>query len=314
MHRPSLTQIDLNLLHTMRVFVDCGGVAAAARALGRSQPAISARLHRLESDLGVQLFERRGRRLRLTPAGRAVDRDARDLLGTIQRIVDRARAGGEQPAGAVRIGVLPTVGVHVVAPILASFSVEHPEVHTELVHGLDDGSGRSLLDGQLDLLVSVGRPPSDRGLWVRELARVRPVLALAAALGAGVPSPCSPTDVAGLPFFGFGRVGDAFFDAVWRFVEEQDAPWEVRVIVPHIQTLKALVAEGAGFSILPDYTVVEAGLESRPMIGLDFSQPLWIAARSSSLEIPVIAALLAAHEPLAQRGNGPTRAVRTRLF
>jgi len=288
-----LSQLDLNLLHTMRAFVDTGGVAAAGRALGRSQPAISARLHQLEADLGVTLFERRGRRLHLTPVGRAVDADARELLGGIQRIIDRARGTGTDARGLVRIGALPTVGERVLAPILGSFCTQHPGVDIELEYGLGPQTLQGLVEGRLDLVASVGAPPQQPDLTVLELQRVEPVLVAPASMG-HLPDPCAVADVAGLPFIGVGKAGDAFYDAVWAFVEANQLHQNMRVQVRHIQTMQALAASGAGVCVVPDYTVAQPGLCVRHVAGLDFSQPLWLAHRRTAATIPVIAALLAA--------------------
>src|SRR5262245_51544338 len=128
----SLAQIDLNLLYTFRVFVETGSVGQAARRLGRSQPAVSVRLRQLEAALGTNLFERIGRRLELTPVGRAVDREARALLDGVVRLVDQVRGHASRPTGLLRVGVLPTVGVYLVAPVVAELVRRYASVAIEL--------------------------------------------------------------------------------------------------------------------------------------------------------------------------------------
>ena len=294
MEKLRLADVDLNLLYTLQVFVEAGSVAGAGRVLGRSQPAISARLHQLEKDLGVALFERQGRRLVLTPLGRSISTRAGDLLHHARGILDHARTGAAKPSGHVRIGALTTVGVHVLAPLLARFLGENPDVTAQLTYDLGAAQVRALLAGALDLVVSVGAPPEQRTLRVIELAQVRPVAVVPKSRARHLPDPCCFDDVAGLPLYTYGRLGDAFFDAVSQFVDEQAPKLRARLQVAHIRTLKVLVSAGRGLAVLPDYTVVERDLVSRHLAGLSFSQPLWLATRASAEGIPVIDALVQA--------------------
>ncbi len=289
-HRTNLARLDLNLLYTFQRFVEEGSVQGAARALGRSQPAISARLHQLEDELGVALFERRGRKLELTPFGRAFDARSQVLFGDVQALVDVARASKEEPVGVLRIGALPTVGVYRVAPRLAAFTRAHPGVEIELRYGASREQIAALQKGALDVVLGVGDPPS-APLDVDTLGIARPVLVTArsraARLGRGQVSVARLRE---LDWVGFGAADDPFFGAVSSFFARHRL--EPRVRVGHIQTLKALVASGAGVTILPDYTVVEPELVGRRIERLSFSQPIWIAARATPL--PIVAAFRAA--------------------
>lgn len=292
MQLAELGQIDLNLLLTLRVFVEQGGVAEAAEALGRSQPAISARLRRLEEDLGVALFERVGRRLRLTPVGRSVDEDARVVVGDLRRALDRLRAFHDRPVGTVRVGALPTVGVHVVAPALGRLAERFPEVGVRLSYRLAEEHLPRLRSGEIDMVVSVGRPPVAGDVEVVTLQPVRPAFVTRRGEAPGD----DPVDLgmSDRPYLGYGPVPDPFFDAVWAHVESLGIDRAVRTRVAHIQTLKAMVAAGVGVTVLPDYTVVEPDLAARPVAGLDFEQPMWLAVRRSAWEIPAIAEVRAA--------------------
>ena len=156
-----LSRIDLNLLHTFRVVVDEGGVGRAARVLNRTQPAITSRLHQLEKTLGVQLFERVGRRLALSSVGRAIEARVRAVLSGLQEIVDRARAAAGQPAGILRVGALPTVSAYRLAPVLTRLLADWPELRVEMRHGLTQPQIAALLRGEIDVVCSVGPRPRD---------------------------------------------------------------------------------------------------------------------------------------------------------
>jgi DNA-binding transcriptional LysR family regulator len=294
-----LDEIDLNLLHTFRVFVERGSVQAAARALGRSQPAISSRLHQLQRDLGVDLLERRGRRLVLTAVGRAFDARARVVVEQLQALVDQAHAAGERPSGVLRIAALPTVGVFVLAPRLARFTARHPDVEVELDYRHLQPSP-ALRSGGLDVLLGVGEPPGGE-LDVTVLGTARPVVV--------TPRNDTPRkgrvgqrELLAMRWVGYGMIEDPFFGTVWRFLEDSGLTGAVRTRVRHIETLKMLVRQGAGATILPDYTVVEPELVGRRMQGLDFSMPIWAGVRLSSLRVPAVAAFMRA---LVRTPDGP---------
>lgn len=299
-----LGQLDLNLLYTFRTFAECGGVGQTAKALQRSQPAISARLHQLEDELGVQLFERAGRRLQLTPTGRAMYAAARPLLDSVHQILDRAWTAQEQPAGLVRIGTLTTVGVFLIAPVLSGFCETYPLAEVALDYGPTSALLTQLCRGQLDMVAGVGPPPSDNQLVVTILGDTLPVLtARAGCLPRGTVPPsylCEQTIAA------YSDIKDPFFDAVWSFFQQHQLEARVRLTVAHIQTLKTMVLTGTTVAILPDYTVNEATLETRRVQGLDFRQQIWMATRASARDVPVVAQLCKALCEYAARLARPT--------
>lgn len=104
-----------------------GSITQAARELARTQSAVSRQIQGLEQHLGVQLFERRRQRIRLTDAGaRYLEhvRAAFDRLEAGELELRAAHGGG----GVLRLGILPTYGTRWLIPRLSSFAAEHPTV------------------------------------------------------------------------------------------------------------------------------------------------------------------------------------------
>lgn len=283
-----LRDLDLNLLHTFRAFVVAGSVDRAARALGRSQPAISTRLRHLERELGMKLFERVGRRLHLTAAGRELDRELALLFVGLVRVVDLVRAapGPRQ----YRIGALPTVGVYLVAPALAWVRGRHPHARFDVQMGPVPDQLHDLAAGSIDAVAGVGRPPST-GAVVTTLGDARPVLVARAAdpllRGSAVPARA----LIDRDLLVFGRTGDDFFDFVADWIDRHALARRVVIEVAHIQMLKALVLSGAGVAILPSYTIVEPGLGVRPLRGLAARHPIWFATRPALAEDAILGAV-----------------------
>lgn len=87
-----IDQLNLNLLRTFAAVARHGGVSAAARALGLTQPTVSQALGKIERELGCRLVLRSSRRLALTSAGEAVRDECEAILAAVERIAARTRA------------------------------------------------------------------------------------------------------------------------------------------------------------------------------------------------------------------------------
>lgn len=132
----------------MAVFVatvETGSMAAAARALELNATLVSRQIQQIESQLGVPLFERKGRWQRLTDAGRQYHRQCRSILEMVQEAESGLGEQQEQVCGLLRVHAPVTFGVQQLAPALAGFLGAHPQVQVELV--LDDRVVDPLEDG-----------------------------------------------------------------------------------------------------------------------------------------------------------------------
>jgi DNA-binding transcriptional LysR family regulator len=131
--------MDLRHLRAFAAIVDVGGFARAAARLNLSQPALSRQIHALETALGVQLFDRVGRRIQLTAEGEDLLRRARELLTVAASLGERARAlkGGE--GGLLRVGATPQAMETLLAGFLPRYRRTHPGVD---VHLVEDGGIR----------------------------------------------------------------------------------------------------------------------------------------------------------------------------
>lgn len=107
-----------------------GTATAAASELSLTQSAVSRQLKTLEDQLDVQLMQREGRVLRLTPAGQAFAFKARSILGQLASASIEARANPN--GGTLNLAILPAFGMHWLAPRLSNFAKEHPEVTINL--------------------------------------------------------------------------------------------------------------------------------------------------------------------------------------
>jgi len=131
--------MDLHQLRTFVAIADSGGVARAAQRLNLSQPAASRQIQALEADLGVLLFDRIGRRMRLTSEAEDLVPRARRLLAEAQSLRERARALQAGETGQIRIGATPPMIEWVLAGFLATYRRRQPQIDVSVVE--DGGAG-----------------------------------------------------------------------------------------------------------------------------------------------------------------------------
>lgn len=124
--------MDLRRLTYFLAVVDEGGFTSAAKAVFVSQPALSLAIKELEHELGTELFERLGRKVRLTSAGEALVGPARQAL----RDVETGRAAVEAVAGrrggTLSLASLPTLAAHPMADLVGRFCRRYPDVAVDL--------------------------------------------------------------------------------------------------------------------------------------------------------------------------------------
>jgi LysR family transcriptional regulator, low CO2-responsive transcriptional regulator len=153
-------------LENFLAVVDSGSARAAAQRLSVTESAVSASLAALQREVGVALFERHGRGLRLTEAGRVFADYARRILGLMSEGVAATRQGARAELGRVRLGTVATAGEYLVPGLLAPFRRRYPRVEVTLDVTVRDRVFALLADYQLDVVIA-GRPLQGRGLTTR---------------------------------------------------------------------------------------------------------------------------------------------------
>lgn len=168
-------------------------LAAAARELGITAPAVSRRLAALEGRLGVRLLHRTTRRQSLTAEGERYLEEGRRILSDIEQLERELTASRETPRGLLRINAGFGFGRRHLGPAVAEFVSRYPEV--EVVLQLTD-QPLDLAAEAMDIGIRFGLG-ADTGLLARKIASNRRFLCAAPAYLARHPAPQSPRELAG---------------------------------------------------------------------------------------------------------------------
>jgi LysR family transcriptional regulator, low CO2-responsive transcriptional regulator len=155
--------VTLNQLSTFLAVAREGSVSAAAEKLYVTQPSISAAVASLSRELGVELTERVGRGVALTPAGEAFRPYAADVLGLIQQGKRAAAEAADNSTRSLSIVAVATAAEYVVPALLRPFAVLHPEIKLSLEVANRATLFERILEHEVDVAIA-GRPPEDERL------------------------------------------------------------------------------------------------------------------------------------------------------
>jgi len=164
--------LDLQRLRYFVAVAEEENVGRAAERLHLTQSPLSRQIQSLEADLGLALFHRAKKRLRLTAAGRQFLVEARSLLAHGERVEQQARAIAAGSAGALVIGYVPgAIHAGVVTRWLRAFRVVAPDVDIMLKKLRSAEQERQLRSGEIDIGFAHARPALGAGVSSRAICR-----------------------------------------------------------------------------------------------------------------------------------------------
>ena len=150
--------MDLLALADFNLVARHGGFGRAARAAGRPKATLSRRVAELEAALGLRLFERGSRALKLTEEGRALFVRAGPLLTELEETAAAIASGGERPRGRLRISAPLLFSQTAMGKIAAGFALTYPEVRLEVS---TEDRAVDLIEEGFDLVIRVNPDPDD---------------------------------------------------------------------------------------------------------------------------------------------------------
>lgn len=151
--------MDLKRLRYFVCVSELGSFTLAARHLGIAQPALSRHIRQLEAECGSQLLRRNGRGAELSEVGRTVLDHARSLLEQVDQLETGLKAAKGAPAGAVNLGLPPSVSMILVEPLFHRVRRDYPGVRLHISEAFSGDVKEWLVGGRLDIgvLYSPGR-------------------------------------------------------------------------------------------------------------------------------------------------------------
>ena len=287
----SLNGLSLRELEYLVAVAEQGHFGRAAEACHVSQPSLSAGVRKVEDLLGFRVFERTSRTVLLTRRGAiAVDR-ARQALAAAEQFLSTTPARGDPLSGRFVIGAIATVGPYLFRHVLGPLRREHPDLDLIIEEGLTSHLIDRLREGALDAVI-LSPPVADEGLVIEPIYRERFHLAEPAR----EPSQAGPANLTTLDMQGAVLLeeGHCLRDQTLSICSA--AGIRPRQTAMSLETLKAIVAAGTGFSLIPE-TATEDTLGGlihyRPLSDPRIGRTVALAWRRSRTEDEDVRSLLA---------------------
>ncbi|WP_036053239.1 LysR substrate-binding domain-containing protein [Bradyrhizobium sp. URHD0069] len=234
--------LDIALLRTFVAIVDTGGLTSAGRKVGRTQPAITHQIRRLEEVVGRTLFEDNRRKLSLTHDGEVLLEFARGML----RLNDKARDRFSAPdiAGHVTLGTPDLYASYILPEVLENFSRSHPNVEIQLRCTRSIHLHAAVERNEIDIALMTNQPEFRRG----QLIRHEP-LVWVAGVGSS-PELRKPLPLAVLP------QGSVYRQLAFEALGSAGQQWSIRSVCDSIAGLQAAVFAGLAVSVFPRCAII----------------------------------------------------------
>jgi LysR family nitrogen assimilation transcriptional regulator len=235
------------LFYFVRI-AELGSISRAASHLRVAQPALTRQVQRLEDELGVALFTRVNRGVRLTEAGEKLRESANRILRDVERTGDEIRAHDAHPSGKVILGVTPTMCPVLVPELFARMRLHHPMIELKVVHAGMVRLEEMLIDGRIDLgLMS----ELSRSRLIVSTTLAQEEMVLVTRPGARPRGHVTANELRRTTLI----LGDGLRAAMDALLAGFGVDLKVEIELNDHETIRLMVQQGVGASILPHSSV-----------------------------------------------------------
>ncbi|USD41362.1 DNA-binding transcriptional regulator OxyR [Vibrio sp. SCSIO 43135] len=225
----------------------------AAEACFVSQPTLSGQIRKLEDELGTTLLERSSRRVLFTDSGLQLVEQAKRILGEVKTFKDMASQQTGAMSGPMHIGFIPTVGPYLLPRIVPSLKEQFPELELYLHEAQTHQLVRQLEEGKLDCLVLAS---------VTETEMFKEIEVYNEPMSVAVPcdhewanlDEIDMLELNGKTVLALGD-GHCLRDQALGFCFAAGAKDDERFKATSLETLRNMVAAGAGITLLPELSL-----------------------------------------------------------
>ncbi len=287
--------MDVRHLLTFRAALREGSFLKAARALGLAQPTVTLHIQELEAELGLELFDRRGRKRPLTPAGELLSQRALPILDAFDSLARAMAEFRDGRSGLLRIGAIEPAASQRVTPLLGRLQRERPALRVRLDVSGTAGVSRGVADGELDLGLC-SAPPAELGLRFELLFSEEMALLVPRGHRLARGKKLRAADLEGEPLL-LTEQGCSYRSAVEAALQERGVRPQWALESGSTNTLRAAVRQRLGIAMLPRAAVSPAppGTVVRGMSDLVIALPVGLISRPDAAPAPpALAALVAA--------------------
>jgi len=242
--------MEVQQLQAFLLVAETGSFSIAAEKLHLTQPAVSKRVALLEEELGTALFDRIGRNIGLTEAGRALLPHARAIDAELRSAARSVRDLAGEVAGDLRLATSHHIGLHRLPPVLSGFSAAFPAVHIDIDFMDSEQAYDQIMQGRAELAVVTLAPTQEPSLialplWRDPLdfmvGRQHPLASKRTLELAQLAA--HPAILPGLNTY-TGQI-------VKRLFDREGVVLSVSMATNYLETIRMLASVGLGWTVLP---------------------------------------------------------------
>lgn len=273
-------KISLDSLQVVESIARRGTFGLAGNELHRAPSSLSYVVQKLESDLGIRVFDRSGHRVRLTRAGTVLVEEGRQVLRSARELEDRARrteAGWENELAIATNGLVP---FDALLSFIPSFQAAISHTRLRFSHDLAGDCWQALFDNRVDLVIgAIGNPPAVHELSIVPVGDLKPVF---------VVSPRHPLAATMEPLACSALREHQFVEVSakrdMRCHDQETLAWKQHIGVPDLKAKILVLKAGIACGFLPSCTAREhignGSLVSRTLAAERPAHPLYLAWRA----------------------------------
>ncbi len=251
----------------IRAFVQVaisGGFAAAAREMGLSRSTVNKLVIQLENQMGVQLLHRSTRVVSLTESGLAFYERCTEILASLEEAERSLTQLQVEPRGQLRINAPMTFGTMYVAPAIAGFIGQYPDLQIQL--SLSDRFVDPIEEG-FDLTIRIATPQPTSSLLVQPLAPAPRLLCASAAYLAQRGTPTHPAELSSHSCLHYGQIAGKNRWTLSGPEGERTVAVQGVLCSNNGEVLREAAIRGLGIALLPQF-IVESALEQGELIAV----------------------------------------------
>src|SRR6266700_407899 len=236
--------MELRSLAYFARIAELGSITRAAAHLRLAQPALTRHVQRLEEELGVALFTRANRGVRLTEAGQLLLESAIRILRDVERTGDEIRAQDAHPSGRIILGITPTLCPILVPELFARMRRDFPLVELKVMHAGMVRLEEFIIDGRVDIAL-LSELSRSRLIVSTRLAQEEMVLVTRPGMRPG--GIVGGEELSQTPLI----LGDGLRAAMDALLAGRGVELHVEIEVNDHETIRLMVQQGAAAAILP---------------------------------------------------------------
>ena len=255
--------MEIQQLRSFREVANLLSFNKAADRLHYAQSSVSAQIHVMEEELGVQLFDRLGKSIRLTESGTLLLQYANKILDLVDESQTSVR--NKEPVGSLTVRIPESLGVHRLPAVLKAFHTKFPKIQLNLISCTLEGLDKDLRKGVTDLAFLLTESFNSSDLEAETLGFERLVLVAGPQHPLHARRRVHTRDLSGQTIL-FSNLSCGYKSIFEQLLKHEEVSDYNKFECSSIEVIKSNLSNGLGVSVLPEISVAEEARNKRLVI------------------------------------------------